>query len=29
MLLDLQMPTMGGIEVLRHLRTMGTAFPSS
>jgi DNA-binding NtrC family response regulator len=27
MLLDLQMPTMGGIEVLRHLRTMGTAFP--
>ena len=27
MLLDLQMPKMGGIEVLRHLRTAGTAFP--
>jgi DNA-binding NtrC family response regulator len=27
MLLDLQMPKMGGIEVLRHLRTAGMAFP--
>ena len=27
MLLDLQMPKMGGIDVLRHLRTAGTAFP--
>ncbi|MGZ8531687.1 MAG: sigma-54-dependent transcriptional regulator [Candidatus Binatia bacterium] len=27
MLLDLQMPKMGGIEVLRQLRTAGTAFP--
>ena len=27
MLLDLQMPKMGGIEVLRQLRTSGTAFP--
>ena len=27
MLLDLQMPKMGGIEVLRHLSSMGTAFP--
>ena len=27
MLLDLQMPTMGGIEVLRHLRAVGTSFP--
>ena len=27
MLLDLQMPKMGGIEVLRYLRSVGTAFP--
>jgi len=27
MLLDLQMPKMGGIEVLRHLRIAGMAFP--
>jgi DNA-binding NtrC family response regulator len=27
MLLDLQMPKMGGLDVLRHLRTIGTAFP--
>ena len=27
MLLDLQMPKMGGIEVLRHLRSAGTTFP--
>ena len=27
MLLDLQMPKMGGMEVLRHLRSVGTAFP--
>ena len=27
MLLDLQMPKMGGIEVLRHLRSAGMAFP--
>ena len=27
MLLDLQMPKMGGIEVLRQLRTAGTTFP--
>jgi len=27
LLLDLQMPKMGGIEVLRHLRAAGTAFP--
>ena len=27
MLLDLQMPRMGGLEVLRHLRSAGTAFP--
>jgi DNA-binding NtrC family response regulator len=27
MLLDLQMPKMGGIEVLRHLRSVGRAFP--
>ena len=28
MLLDMQMPKMGGIEVLRQLRTMGTTFPA-
>jgi DNA-binding NtrC family response regulator len=27
MLLDLQMPRMGGVEVLRHLRTSGMTFP--
>ena len=27
MLLDLQMPKMGGMEVLRHLRSIGTLFP--
>jgi two-component system, NtrC family, response regulator AtoC len=27
MLLDLQMPKMGGMEVLRHLRSIGTGFP--
>ena len=27
MLLDLQMPKMGGMEVLRHLRAIGTLFP--
>jgi len=27
MMLDLQMPKMGGIEVLRHLRSIGTTFP--
>jgi DNA-binding NtrC family response regulator len=27
MMLDLQMPKMGGIEVLRHLRNAGTTFP--
>jgi DNA-binding NtrC family response regulator len=27
MLLDLQMPKMGGMEVLRHLRSAGTGFP--
>ena len=27
MLLDLQMPKMGGIDVLRHLRTAGMSFP--
>ena len=29
MLLDLQMPKMGGIEVLRRLRTQERYFPSS